>query len=86
MPTSYGRIGQFFHFLLEELDKIRYIVSMKTKKTETLQQFLDRGGKIEKLPAQSAKIDYTLKTKTCYSQGRNRWRLIMLNTVPLKVA
>ena len=51
-----------------------------------MQQFLDRGGKVEKLPAQSAKIDYTLKTKTCYSQGRNRWRLIMLNTVPLKVA
>ncbi len=54
--------------------------------TETIEQFKSRGGKVEKLPAEKVELKYKCKVKTCYSQGRMRWRLNMLNRVPGQVA
>ena len=34
MPTSYGRIGQKYHFFVDFYVKIRYINSMNNKKTK----------------------------------------------------
>ena len=43
MPTSYGKIGQKYHFFVDFIDKIRYIVSMYNKKTEknTMKKILE---------------------------------------------
>ena len=36
MPTSYGRIGQIFHFFVDFYLKVWYISSMKTTKTNNM--------------------------------------------------
>ena len=45
-----------------------------TIKTETLQEFIQRGGKIEVLPAQKVVYKQFCKAKTAYAIGRIRMR------------
>ena len=41
-----------------------------TMKTETIQNFILRGGKIEILPAQKSQIKHIVKSKNSYHCGR----------------
>ena len=41
-----------------------------TMKTETIQNFILRGGKIEILPTQKSQIKYIVKSKNSYHCGR----------------
>ena len=56
MPTSYGKNGQIFHFFVDFYVKIRYIDSMKTKKTTNKGNTMLKNTKINFVSARDGKL------------------------------
>ena len=57
MPTSYGKNGQLFHFFVDFYVKIRYIDSMKTKKTTNKGNTMLKNTKIDFVSARDGKLE-----------------------------